>query len=118
MPPQLTRRGESFKAERRKMIEQAMEWKAPKMYNELKKTGELQEVLALKEEAMMDEYRTVERQILEASYEEKNALADPIKHNQKIEMELRRAWEITMADHLEFYDDGDGPPTTIFDLME
>lgn len=88
---------------RLQMIEQALKYKAPKMYRELKAAKKLQSFLADQEEAMMESY-------YEAYSAARSKILLPTNQQSQLEKEQslfmaqREAWEDAMATWMEFAD--------------
>ena len=95
---------ESKRPERLKMIEQALKDQAPKMYRQLKETGELKEFLKEHEAQMMKGYweafHLAESRVLDG----KDAPKDHFERVQKLNMGINAAWEDTLATWLTFSD--------------
>ncbi len=90
--------------ERRQMIQDALEAKAPKTFRELKKAKKMEAFLINQEEMMMLAFREEQSRI---TFDQKNELQpgeNPIQQVQRIEMDLLTAWHQTLETYLDFSD--------------
>jgi len=92
---------EHKKKERLNMIELALKDQAPKMYQDLKQCGQLQNFLRKHEQAMMESYEEAQNAAISRHLRADNPNLNPVP---KLDSDLHRAWEETLATWLEFSD--------------
>ena len=95
--------GTNHENQRKKMIEEALKTKAPRMYQELKTSQKLPQFLTEQESLMMDAFRG-ERTRLMGPEANIRPNENPIEQVQRIEMSLKAAWEETLETFLDFSD--------------
>lgn len=90
--------------ERKQMIHDALEVKAPQMYQELKKSLKLQNFLKTQEQMMMDAFREERGRLMMESVCKPDNGEHPIEQTQELERNLLQAWNETKATYLDFSD--------------
>lgn len=90
--------------DRKQMIHDALEAKAPKMYQELKKSLKLQSFLTTQEQMMMEAFREEKRKWMLPPESNPKPGENPIEQVQRIEMNLLTAWNQTKETYLDFSD--------------
>ena len=99
MPPLMT---QTYKSpERMKMIGIVLKEKEPRMYENLKRDGDLQDYLKGLDDLLMERYDEEENSIMSEMVKEKNSLRNPIEWSQKVEMMWATAWEKILHDFLQ-----------------
>ena len=97
MPPLMT---QTYKSpERMKMIGIVLKEKEPRMYENLKRDGDLQDYLKGLDDLLMERYDEATEGVLDDL--DKDRPEDPIKYAQKLEMMYATAWEKVLHDFLQ-----------------
>lgn len=91
--------------DRRQMILQALEAKAPKTYQSLKKSGQLAKFANQAEKSLMEDYEIAASQALTRARTNVPANETAMEAVKKVEMGLYEAWNQTIQNHLEFSDE-------------
>ena len=100
----ITCEGLQHEKERRDMVRDALQEKAPKLYRQLKKSKKLEKFVADLEKELMSAFREERRRVMQHQLNEKNAKSDWAEQVGEIEAQLGQAWEETLATFLEFSD--------------
>lgn len=90
--------------QRKEMIQAALEEKAPEMYQSLKKSMQLPKFLTIREQMLMEAFKTEKNRIITESVSSPTAGENPIQQTQEIERNLLSAWEQTTETFLDFGD--------------
>lgn len=99
MPPLMT---QTYKSpERMKMIGIVLKEKEPRMYENLKRDGDLQDYLKGLDDLLMEMYDEATSEIVFDLDRSKDRPEDPIKYAQKLEMMWATAWEKILHDFLQ-----------------
>ncbi len=91
--------------QRKEMISDAMEAKAPKMYQELKKTLQLPKFLTDQEKMLIAAFREEQRKLVFSPESEAKPGENPIQQVARIERHLLQAWNETVETYLDFSDE-------------
>ena len=89
----------SMKKERLAMIKQAIQDKNPALFKELTESGEMDEFVAMKEKAIMDEFDLATDEVLSKSLGSGLGYLEAV---QSLNTGTMEAWKNTLANHLEF----------------
>ena len=93
--------------QRHKMIEYALEEKAPKMFQHLKRTGQLKTFVQETDRNLLDSFEEAEIKAHQALPRPKTSLENLQNRNEA----TRRAWEEALATWLDFKDEAEDSTT-------
>ena len=93
--------------QRQKMIEYALEEKAPKMFQRLKRTGQLKTFVQETDRNLLDSFEEAEIKAHQALPRPKTSLENLQNRNEA----TRRAWEEALVTWLDFSDQDEAPTT-------